>query len=148
MSAPAPYICKCETTDSALSLTANAISIVTLAYVLLLGIGYRAAVYQRARDRVSSYHADAKALRRQINTATNSVMAVATEEPILKEILNAADNQLSELEIKLLKDAETDAIDDKWYLIWRQVKYSRKREERIASLAVIKSQVDLYINYQ
>jgi hypothetical protein len=68
MSAPAPCTCKCETTDSALSLTANAISIVTLAYVLLLGIGYRVAVYQRARDRVSSYHADAKALGEQIKS--------------------------------------------------------------------------------
>jgi hypothetical protein len=75
-------------------------------------------------------------------------MMVEPEEPVLREILFAADTQLRELESSLLHGADRDAINDKWYMIWRQVRYSRKREERIASLATIKSQVDLYINYQ
>jgi hypothetical protein len=63
MGTPAICACTCVNTDSALSVTSSAISIITLAYVLLIGVGYRVAAYQRAKDRSSGLYADATALR-------------------------------------------------------------------------------------
>jgi hypothetical protein len=67
-----------------LSLTANAISILTLAYVLLAGILYCAVVHQRAKDSSSTIRADAATLRRKIALAREHQGDIAKAE---KELL-------------------------------------------------------------
>jgi hypothetical protein len=135
--------CTCMTTDSALSITANAISIVTLAYVVLIGIGYRVAAYQTAKERSSSLYVGTKTLRAHIDGI--SVSFNTYSEPIMISILNDTRDRLSQLEINLEKG---DKSSDKWSMIWRQLRYTRRRDDWERDLDKIKLQVDLYQKYE
>lgn len=58
--------CTCETSDSALSITANIIYNIALAYVLLVGLGYRLAIYQTETIQKSGLHSRVNALQAQV----------------------------------------------------------------------------------
>lgn len=145
MSTPTTCACTCDNSESALSTTANIISIVTLAYVLLIGVGYRIAAYRTASIRSTGLYADAAALRTKLDTIT----AMNSEKPTpddddLRSILERANSRLQAVEQYL----SLGLTGDKWSLIWSQLQQARKRDEWAASLAEIKAQVEFYVNYQ
>jgi hypothetical protein len=146
MATPGLCTCTCVTTDSALSITANVISIVTLVYVILFGIAYRIATYQTGRERSSGLYVGAKTLRVQIDGMSARFDASSeADEPIMASILNDSKDRLRRLEGNLEKG---DKSSDKWSMIWRQVRRTRRRDFWQRESEKIKSQVDLYQNYQ
>jgi hypothetical protein len=165
MSTPPACACTCTTADSALSLTANAISIVTLAYVLLAGILYRAVVHQRAKDSSSTIRADAATLRRKIVLARENQNAIAKAEKELLESqthdgavtweaevarnspLDNADLRRVEYVLEAASGAPNSS-DERWYQIWRQLYYARKRSDLTQRLARVQATLEFHANYQ
>jgi hypothetical protein len=138
--------CTCTTTDSALSIAANVISLVTLAYVVLVGIGYRVAIRQRSRTRSSNLYNDICTLQKKVESIQDSVRSKKVQgENDLDMILYMANHQLKSLINQFNVGYESD---DKWYLIWKELQLARKREEWEKMLGTVKHQVDFYLNYR
>lgn len=133
--------CTCATTDSALSITANVISIVTLVYVLLIGIGYRCAVCRGDKDRSSGLYADAVALRKQIDSMIDDYgKEPACVEGAFMSKLQYPSEELASIETLLAKGLKPS---DSWYLIYRQVQHARKKDKWRMKLESIHFRVKL-----
>ncbi|KAH7355499.1 hypothetical protein BKA66DRAFT_475517 [Pyrenochaeta sp. MPI-SDFR-AT-0127] len=140
--------CICDSADSALSTTSSIISVITLVYVVIIGVVYQVAVRRRAKNHTSTLFTEARNLRTKIDTirASNSQQPSPDDFPVAS-LLDTANDQLHRLE-RSLSIGREDTPGEKWYLIWRQIDYARKRESAERSLTTIQSRVQFYENYR
>lgn len=139
-------VCVCETTDSALSITANVISIVTLAYVLLLGVLYQVALKQRSKDSTGGLREDVKHLRQKL-TDIKSMISPNHDKPnpIFAQLLEKASVDLISVERELSRTFSTAANSDKWYVVWGQLKHMRKRAALRRDVSAVNTRLDLCV---
>ena len=149
MADPQSPACVCNSSYSALSTTANVISIITFAYVLLLGILYQIALSQRSKDSTNSLREDVTTLRQKctdLKTAAQAVDAYPTPQ-FVPEFLDKINLELSSVERDLSCTFPPSASSEKWYVIWGQLKDVGRRAKLRRRVSAVQTRLDMYTQF-
>ena len=141
MASTTPCTCTCETTDSALSITANIISVITLAYVLLVSIGYRVAVHQRRNRQTVDLSKDIEELQLKLQRLTK-------DEDFLRFAAGFSTGRSSieqRLERLLREVQKIEDTSQGWHLIWQELRYSHRRERCMEELSRLEYDADFML---
>ena len=124
-----PLYSTCDCRDSALSSTANVLSILTFAYILIAGTLYQVAALYRVKS-----DSDWAAVQAQATRLRDFAWSVERRDAISTEFFKRLDDLDKEIARKLPGNFATG----KWHLVWRQARSTWDRaeiEEKLYSLA-------------
>lgn len=116
-----PCVCKCESTDSPLSIFGNAISIATFVYVVLVGTLYQFAVTRQSRNSVEELRQRAQLLRVQIDS-----LPITAGDP-WSQLHQSAIHSLSKVDHCLSNVRVNKEGSAKWLVLWRRMRTTRER---------------------
>lgn len=137
MSTPtsSPCVCKCESTDSPLSIFGNAISIATFIYIVLVGTLYQFAVTKQSHNPVEELRQKAQLLRVQIDSL--HVVAGSPWSRFHQETVN----HLSEIDGRLSSVRISKEGSAKWLVLWRRMRTTKERAIIARALDVVQLQI-------
>ncbi|KAI4637376.1 hypothetical protein J4E83_000192 [Alternaria metachromatica] len=124
-----PLYSTCDCRDSALSSTANVLSILTFAYILIAGTLYQVAALYRVKS-----DSDWAAVQAQATRLRDFAWSIERRDAISTEFFKRLDDLDKEIARKLPGNVATG----KWHLVWRQARSTWDRaeiEEKLYSLA-------------
>lgn len=134
MADPQPSCCICDPSDSALSTTANIISLITFVYVLLIGLLYQVALHQGSKGSIEGLREDVRDLRRRLNDLRAMYEFQQTDSANVQlnglvGILEIVSQELGSVERNINRTfpATAEANGEKWYVVWTQMNNARKR---------------------
>ncbi|KAH7408810.1 hypothetical protein DE146DRAFT_647241 [Phaeosphaeria sp. MPI-PUGE-AT-0046c] len=128
--------CTCDASDSALSTAANIISLVTLAYVLLVGLLYQVALHQGSKGSTEGLREDVRSLRQKhsnLRSMYNFQQADCSNVPlgVQMNMLDLLDTDLDSVERQMNRTftfaADGSEIGEKWYVVWTQMSNAGRR---------------------
>ena len=142
-------VCVCDSSDSTLSTTANVISIITFAYLLLLGLFYQLALSQRSKDSADNLREDIKSLRQKYTELKTTAYVAGADPTALfwPEFLDKVNVELLLVERDLSRILPSSAMPKKWYVIWGQLKDVGRRARLRRRVVAVKTRLDVYTSF-
>lgn len=130
-----PCVCKCESTDSPLSIFGNAILIATFVYIVLVGTLYQFAVTKQSHNPVEELHQKAQLLRVQLDS-----LQIVAGSPWSRVHQQTVDH-LSEVEGRLSGVRVSKEGSAKWLVLWRRMRTTKERAIIARALEVVQLQI-------